>query len=786
MKNEMTDEQHAKYLEKAAADYTIVVNELLDTSRKIATKVSELEPLKLLKDAYWEHIHLQLGIESEDEMGAEHNDSFSQIEYLQSCIVSWRPNDLQRKFSAEDRTYLKSAINKLYNDATLRFQIANAAKRKIKGHENRENDELFFRLVTMWVRVRGKRYLNHEEEHLTDLLSPHDQILDRLFGVTGRQIAKGMTKMMFSLVESPMLFKRFQDLQKIVFKAMKAKIGDLEASGTVVDEELVKKIAPTISDELGLREEFKFLNDRMFGDELFNVEVGSGLPSRLLDRLALAPGQDAEFFSKGLFPGTPLKRLPIHSKPFLKYGDRYYLYHPHILSDHLYRNIQAIVAATAPEYDQEWNQKQKQVSENLPFDLILTILPNATVYRNFTYTGKDRTGQSSKIECDGIILYHGLLFVIEAKGGKSSTKPPAENIESHFKSIKDLLAAPAEQGRRFVETLKERIEVVIFGSTGRVLATIRLNDFREIAIVGVPLEQLSDVSSIAQQFEKFEMDKDGMPVWLVSLDDLRVYRDIFKSSISFTHFVVERLRAFQNPRLILDDELDQLGLYLSKNRYHELTDDFKDVDRITWGGFRVELDKYFHRKLTKTSSAVLPNQKIPAEIQNLLDVLEASKEPGYIWVGHQLLDFGENGRNMLAESLREVPQLQVELGRVRPFTLHSEVSLSFVIQSPGIMIPSDFVPRDYGLCNMTTQNGEKGLLFELELDSTFKLVRVKYEWLSKEMVVGEFGAKIQKKAQSLQKNRIEMAKAKAPKSKIGRNELCPCGSRKKFKNCHGR
>ena len=60
MKNEMTDEQHAKYLEKAAADYTIVVNELLDTSRKIATKVSELEPLKLLKDAYWEHIHLQL------------------------------------------------------------------------------------------------------------------------------------------------------------------------------------------------------------------------------------------------------------------------------------------------------------------------------------------------------------------------------------------------------------------------------------------------------------------------------------------------------------------------------------------------------------------------------------------------------------------------------------------------------------------------------------------------------------------------------------------------------
>ena len=52
-------------------------------------------------------------------------------------------------------------------------------------------------------------------------------------------------------------------------------------------------------------------------------------------------------------------------------------------------------------------------------------------------------------------MFEKWLFVLEMKSGKTSYQSPAENIFSHFESIKKLLTEPANQGRRFIETLKE-------------------------------------------------------------------------------------------------------------------------------------------------------------------------------------------------------------------------------------------------------------------------------------------------------------------------------------------
>lgn len=784
MKGLMTPEQHAEFVIKAAADYEPVIKEMKELAQEIAILASQYDPVKMLTHAYWNHITSLSGLESEAEMGEEQNDSFSAIEYIQSCIISKQPQIPYKSYDKNEWESLKEKISTLYSDAVLRYHIANTAKRKQMGQSNESDDELYFQLVTFWVKVRGKRYLQHEEVHLADLLTPHDDVLIELFGINGSEIAKEVFSMQLSLVNGPRAIVDFKKFQEKISEEMLKKLERLQAAGEVITNEKFKSTAGTIVDDLGLRSSADDIMGKFLGTDLFDVQKVTKLPTQLLNELSHTPGQDSEFLSKGKFVGTPLQKLPVQTFPILKVNGKFYVFHPHILSDHLYRNLQAVVVKNKPKYLDKWNNRQKEISEKLPFDILQPLLPGAVVHTNFQYFGIDRAGLQNWIECDGVIIFDGLLFIVEAKGGKASNKAPAQNIDSHFESVRDLLSAPADQGRRFAKYLQDNGKVEIFDSKKQLINTLDSAEYKHTVIVAVSLEQLSDISPRVQHFAKLGLE-DGLPVWMVSVDDLRVYKDIFKSPICFTHFIVERLRAFENKRLVLYDELDHLGLYLSRGRYHNLTDNFESDVRMVWNGFRTELDKYFHQLLVDPSKAVIPAQTIPSEIKSILTVLERESKPGFVRVGHQLLDFDEQGRINIANSVRNISKAQAEQKMVNPFSFPTEKSISFVLFSPDVVVPQSFNARDYALSNMVAQGKKEVLLLEITLNRELEIISINFDWLTDSVLVGEYAELIKEKAEVLIEQRLQKASRNSKKGKISRNQLCPCGSNLKYKKCHG-
>jgi len=86
-------------------------------------------------------------------------------------------------------------------------------------------------------------------------------------------------------------------------------------------------------------------------------------------------------------------------------------------------------------------------------------------------------------------------------------------------------------------------------------------------ICAVTLDAFTELAAQVQHLKPLGIDVGTQPVWSFSIDDLRVYADVFDNPLVFLHFVEERMRAFTSPLIQTEDEIDHLGLYLKHNIY---------------------------------------------------------------------------------------------------------------------------------------------------------------------------------------------------------------------------
>ena len=180
------DEMQEKLVER----FPEVVQSIDNVISKIANLVKTLPPEKVLQRAWGEMAVHHLGISSESDI--ERDDAISQrmVDYLQSVITSIKPDDEQEDEITEDVWQaLRNLVGELFSQLNLNYQICRtAATRNGNPDYDEEFEELYFSAQLFWCNVRGKRYLYHEEVHFFDLISPHSDALDELFGITAEQL----------------------------------------------------------------------------------------------------------------------------------------------------------------------------------------------------------------------------------------------------------------------------------------------------------------------------------------------------------------------------------------------------------------------------------------------------------------------------------------------------------------------------------------------------------------------------------------------------------------------
>lgn len=771
-----TQEQFEAAQGRMVAQYPVTVSEIDTLVASIAAQIARLPPDRLLQRGWWEYSAMIVGLGGKDADDSEKLAAARMVDYVQSVIVSVKPAQYAADVSEENWTKLKADVATLFRRLTLDYQMCLTAYRRNQNPQlDMELEEFRFRAETLWLNIRGKRYQLHERQALLDVLAPHSDILLKLFGLDAAALAAEFDKILTRLTHGLMDIAR--DMKELHAKSM-ARLDELAAKHQDLDfEALMAKVF----EDGGLAAQRDRFAGAMFGLDLFDVGKNTDLPKVMLDALSYFPGEDTELFASGEFSGWPLRIWPVMRRPFIRLNGSTYCFDIFSLFDNIYRALRRIVVELEPAYKELWNDGQKAASEELPFIYLTRLMPGARVYRPIYYRWRVGSGPAQWHEADGILIYEDHLFVIEVKGGAFTYTSPANDLDAHLASLRALLQAPARQGIRFVDFLESAPEVSIANAEYNEIAKLRRSDFRHVTVCTITLDAFTALAARAQHLAPLGIDVGQRPLWPLSLDDLRVYADLFDNSLMFLHFAEMRVRASLSDKVNLNDEMDHFGMYITENNYTQYAEELSEnADKMQFDGYTTPVNEYFSAVL-RGDAPPKPRQRMPHRIVEILDLLDASNEPHRAELSSFILGGAGDWRDTLALSIENALKENKELKRARPLSSYGGMEMTQFVWSPDAPRNAE-AAIEHTRVVMLADNKTERRLVEFEYDKDGKLFGAH---LHNVTLVGVPAAEIENlraKGAALQQRRIKTAQAKG---KIGRNDQCPCGSGKKWKKCHG-
>lgn len=780
MRNNMTEKEHQDYIKRLADQYPEIKDKINRLVHEIRELVASCNPLTLLQISYWNMFMSMLNKTSEFQYGFDDIIAVRMIDYVQSVIVSTEPKDSRdERDDMEKWNAVYEKVSELYSSLNYYHMCHSAYLETTDPDFDDDYDSLYVQAQELRTTVRGIRYPVFEYPHHLDLLSPHEEVFQELFGISIETFLLGIEKIQMSLmrgvdnVRSDLVY-----LMEKTAPVLEKQYGDVPKESS---EEVDK-----IFDEMGLRELRDSFNGRFFGYDLFDVGKITGLPRELIEELSWKAGEEAHFFSEGDYAGWPLRRLPIEERPFICVEDKIYCFDYYSLFDNLYRIIQRLVTRLKPEYKNEWNEKQKQVSEQLPFDLFHKLIPKAESFKSIYYQSKTgNNGKKQWCECDGIIEYDGHLIVVEVKGGSFTYTHPSTDFNAFIKSLENLAKKPHEQATRFIETLKEEGKVIICNEEHIPIKELSYDDYRQTTSCSVTIDNFNEFAARIDKLSPIGIELGALPSWNISIDELRVYADYFESPSMFLHFLEQRLKASKSSGLEVIDELDHLGLYIEHNQYTNIAE-LSNGKHMLWHGYREKLDNYFSVLVfPDIEKPNKPKQEIPEILQEIINILEKQRKKGFTRVASTLLDLDFDLRAEIDKKMNILMKRQAEVKRVMPLNIFEDNKITFICNQDGISSFKDGKAKDYVLATMLKPNDENRLALYLDYNSKGKLYNVDFEYLTKDDIPLEREAEFIELSERYAQQRILSFKKQTGIKKIGRNEPCPCGSGKKYKKCCG-
>lgn len=669
-------DQFKEFQKRLAGELPRIASEIDALIAEASGLVAATEPLSLLHRAWWERAAAYIGINSEIEIHKEHAHKQRMIDYVQSLIAATPPAARQEAASEEAWGRLSTLVAYIFEKLNPWYFISEGAQRRAADPTvNEAAEEFRFRSQIIWCNVTGAQYQVHHIQALRELLIPQSDIIRAAYGISGEQLCDELAKIWHSLTMG--ISDAFTAMNEFRLESLAALESDI-AAGLVGSGSFTEQLNTSISrhnldqkrdDAVGL----------FFGMDLFDLQKITALPQQFLEDFSWAPGEEKTFLADGDLRGWPLRIWPTFMRPFVKADGKYYCFDQTVLFDHFFRQLEKRIYQMGERTKQVWIATRKEVTESLPFEYLARILPQARQFREIYYPLSEDGKKSKLYETDGILMYDDHLFVIEVKSGAFTYTDPTSDFEAHMKSLGALLADPAKQGSRFLKYLRSADEVPLFDSNGKELVRVRHGDFRQVTVCAISLDPFTEVAAQTQRVHEIGIEIGSEPVWALSLDDLRVYADIFTNPLEFLHCVEQRKVAFASDKLELDDELDHLGLYLKHNHYS------KHVEvalggpnsRVRVLGYRQKIDEFFSARLRDASTETPLKQDMPPLMSELLKLLARSTKPGRSDIASHVLDLaGEWRKDLFDHASQEMARS--DHSRPRPFSTTGEVRITLV------------------------------------------------------------------------------------------------------------
>lgn len=787
MKNNMTGEDHKLFLKELSDNYDEVVGEINTLIDEITSLVVKMDYKSLLERCTWEELSLLVGIKAESELGASEAYSQFRLRYILSLVtaIEQNPEDVVNK-EEQNLIYgdLDQKIESLYNKIITDYPLVNTARLKELPDYNEEMDRFKVKARFLWF-VTGKRYSVHQKEYLEELLAGHDAIFKEVFGQDVEEVIKGLTKIQEYILSIPYFMQEAMEIQE--------EVTSLIDFDSLEKEDDFKEAVASKLKSLGKYNRLYELLDLSYGNKAFQVDHYSGLSKSFLESLSISPAGNANYL-KGPNGGWPTKFSEILRRPFLKLEEGFFCFSTLLLVDDIYRNIYRAIKKIKPEYSTKWNELQKLNSEKLPLKLLQEILTGAEVIEEGYYQFIDERGKERWTESDSVLIYDGNLFAIEVKAGAFTYTSPEDDLESYLNSIESLVFKPAVQGERLLDTLGLKKKVILYSDNKKssVKKVLKFDEFRNLSIITITLDQLTDYATRMHNYSFTGVGNIKYPVWSVSIDDLFVYRDVFKGNpLKFIHYTFERFKCLNIANMSVLDELDFIGLYNEHNMFSKYAkENLRGAEYINWIGYRDKFDEYFHQKLIElyggdNSPLDIPLRKRGWFFEGILQILNSMEVAGKTEFASKLLDFSTKAESDVENNISTLYKLQESRKRVLPLCLHGEIRFSFVFTFDEHTYDNRLEDLElyYHAVMLNAKEQDRVVVIaEFENEGT-KLANINFKFINEETADKCDQKKLKEEMERHKEKRVSSYTNQVSKGKIGRNEKCPCGSGKKYKKC---
>lgn len=527
--------------------------------------------------------------------------------------------------------------------------------------------------------------------------------------------------------------------------------------------------------------------DKVYNPDYFDVKKITHWPIKLINDLTFSNGEVAQYFNRERYAGWFQVEMPYIEKPFVLINGRSCVFTLNRFFDNFYRILQQSIFSHGDNFKEQWNNNQKEVSENLPLEMLKEIMPDATTYSNNYY----RLDNGNWAENDGIVVYNNVLFLIEVKAGKYSPRSVILDPSSHENAYKDLIEKPVSQLDKIIRRLDDLGELSICDKRHKEKLKIVKKDFKYIFALAITLDALNEV---ALTYNNDYRNHGGKFIkTVIDFDDFLAYCCFFKTqpSLFFLHFMKERTMPLKIKNFENTDEMNYLSYYISFRHLNKTLNNFNnnkiikehEQTRIIIPPDYDKLSEFFY----DFPNGIPPRLNVTDFIYDLIAALDKCKDANKINLAFSILDLDDDNLKRIEDGSQEILRRQ-------------ECNKKFSSILLDVNSDKDFAPILL-FCNTTNQEyatRQKIVIQTCAMAEARNLDALQYLVLKfeNEKIISADCGKItsnniiNKNKEYMEavnhiKNTIKV-QSNLPSKKIGRNEMCPCGSGKKYKYCCGK
>lgn len=282
-------------------------------------------------------------------------------------------------------------------------------------------------------------------------------------------------------------------------------------------------------------------------------------------------------------------------------------------------------------------------------------------------------------ENDIIVLFDDSLIIAEVKAGSFTYTPAITDLEAHKKSFEALINKANYQCERALDYYNRCQDIVSFYDENKQQKfTFDKNKIKNVYTFCVTVDNFNAFEAKIEKTHFSEI-KDGTIA--ISIDDLEAYTAYFDSPLYFLHFLKHRKEATKIKELMLNDELDHLGMYIFKNSYDQIIEDALGATSIMGMGFREEIDGYFAGLHSTVFLHEKPRQEIPLHINAITSLIERKKMEGRVSLSAVFLDIPFKQRHELSDMITDVIGRQIIVKSTLPIVqLYNELLIIYIQQ----------------------------------------------------------------------------------------------------------